>query len=160
MFSTVVPAKGVVQEESVAVDYMLECIRSLGYANSTIHLKSDQEPAIEAVNAKIIATRTAPTVPVNSPKGSSQSNGSVENAVQQVEGNVRTLRLALSENLQARISMTHPLTSWLVLHAGLCYNRFQVGHDGKTAYFRNFGKQFDKQLVQIRGIRKFQTQPH
>ena len=46
-------------------------------------LKADQEMAIADVRRQVIALRLAETVPVNSPVGESQSNGRVENAVQE-----------------------------------------------------------------------------
>ena len=63
----------------------MKCIRELGYHATPICIKSDQEPAIEAVNQQVIATRTAQALIEHSPEGSSQSNGSIENAVADIE---------------------------------------------------------------------------
>ena len=34
----------------------------------------------------------------------------------------------------------HPAIPWITEHAAVLLNRFEVGHDGKTAYERNKGK--------------------
>ncbi|MGB2167266.1 MAG: hypothetical protein ACPH3M_08550, partial [Candidatus Puniceispirillales bacterium] len=34
----------------------------------------------------------------------------------------------------------HPAIPWIVEHAAVLLNRFEVGHDGKTALERNKGK--------------------
>ena len=85
----------------------------------------------------------------NPHRGSSQSNGAVEIAVQQAETQIRALRLALEENYGASIPLDHPIMGWLCLHAGFCHNRFQIGHDGHTPYRRNKGKDFDKALLEF-----------
>ncbi len=50
-------------------------IEDMGYAGTKILLKNDQEPAILEVQQKIMAGRSAETVPKNSEVGESQSNG-------------------------------------------------------------------------------------
>ena len=53
-------------------------IEELGYGGAPVRIKSDEEPAIVDVSRAVIAKRgNAPTIPVNSPGGDSQSNGRV-----------------------------------------------------------------------------------
>ena len=52
-------------------------IEEFGYGGACVRIKSDQEPAIVDVQRAVIAQRgNAPTTPVNSPVGDSQSNTS------------------------------------------------------------------------------------
>ena len=88
MFATVVPRKGA-QETDIAVQYMLDCVAELGFTNHTIYLENDQEPAIQAVIQGVVAGLAASTLLEESPVGSSQSNGNVENAVSIVERGIR-----------------------------------------------------------------------
>ena len=81
-FSTVVPKKGI--QISVSALFLLESIELMGHSNTPISIKTDQEPAIVAVNKLVIDRRQAQTIYEESPVGSSQSNGSVENAVGKV----------------------------------------------------------------------------
>ena len=148
IFSTVVPRKGV-SETDVAVDFMLNCIAELGFANYTIYLKNDQEPAIQSVIQGVVKGRAAPTLLEESPVGSSQSNGSVENAVSQSEKGVRKLRIALENRYKRKVPLDNDVIPWLVIHQGFVYNRFQTGHDGKTPYSRIRGKMYDKALCEF-----------
>ena len=115
VFSTVVPRKGVA-ETTVAIDFMLDCIAELGFTNSTIYLKSDQEPAIVAVINGVVKGRAAPTLIEESPVGSSQSNGSAENSVSISERGVRKLRIALESRYKVKIPLDHNIIPWLVIH--------------------------------------------
>ena len=67
-------------------------IEEFGYGGAPVRIKSDQEPAIVDVQRAVIAKRgNAPTIPVNSPVGDSQSNGRVENAIKKVRNMVKTI---------------------------------------------------------------------
>ena len=76
----------------------------------------------------------------SSPVGSSQSNGLIERAIQDVEGQVRTLKLAFESHLGEKIPSDHNIIPWLVEYAAVLLNRGQVGQDGKTAYERLKGE--------------------
>ena len=71
-------------------------------------LKADQEVAIADVQRQVVAVRSGETVPMNSSVGESQSNGRVENAVQRVQGLIRTLKDALERRLNTRIRSSDP----------------------------------------------------
>ena len=76
----------------------------------------------------------------NSPVYASPSNGIVERAIQAVQGQVRVLKFAAEERLQVELAVGHAIWPWLIEHAAFLLNRGEVGHDGKTAYTRLFGK--------------------
>ena len=128
----------------------MDCIIELGYGNSKIIVKNDQEPAIKSVIDMVVQRRVnVETLLEESPKGSSQSNGASEIAVQQAQGRIRSMRLALEQNYNTKIPIDHPIIAWMCVHAGFCHNRFQMGHDGRTPYRRVKGKDFDKPLVEF-----------
>ena len=66
--------------------------------------------------------------------GESQSNGRVENAVQRVQGLIRTQKDALERRLNTRIRSSDPIFPWVVeLSEGLI-TRYVNGQTGRTAY--------------------------
>ena len=69
-----------------------------------------------------------------SPAGSSGSNGVIERAVQAIEGQVRTIKLALESRIGMEIPSDHDVVPWIVEYAATIINKGQVGADGKTAY--------------------------
>ena len=75
-----------------------------------------------------------------SPVGSSASNGVVEKAIQSVEQQVRVLESAVEGRWSVKLETRHPAIPWITEYAAVMLNRFEVGHDGKTAYERNKGK--------------------
>ena len=117
--------------------------------------KSDQENAIKSLLDNIAARRSAAskmeaaeevvvagarTIHESSPAGSSQSNGFIERAIQDEEGQIRTIKLDLESHLGTNIPSTHDIVPWLIEYAAVLLNRGQVGADGKTAYERLKGK--------------------
>ena len=65
-------------------------IEEFGYGGALVRIKSDQEPATDVQRTVIAKRGNAPTVPVISPVGDSQSNGRVENAIKKVRNMVKT----------------------------------------------------------------------
>ena len=53
----------------------------------------------------------------NSSVGDSDSNGTIERAIQDVEGQTRTLRAALEERVQERGDLDNPVVPWMVTRA-------------------------------------------
>ena len=145
VFSCVCPRKGT--ESQVAAELFLDAIYELGYRDSKILYKSDQEPALLDVINLVSTSRAAPMVPEQSPVGDSQGNGSIENAVEQVKGAIRRIKSNLESRLGKRLPLRHLAMPWLVQHACFCINRFLVGSDGKTPYMRTRGKSFEKPMV-------------
>ena len=137
--ASVVPVKGT--SGQFAAMKVLDFIKECGAAETEIILKTDQEPAIEALMADVVKTRRAAiTVLEKSPVGSSGSNGVVERGVQSVEGLIRTLLSACQERLGTRIMLEEKIVIFMAEYAAYLINRLEVGKDGKTAYERCRGK--------------------
>ena len=86
---------------------ILEDIGTTGLTD--IIFKTDNEPAIVAVRNEVKQNRSHKTVPENSIRGKSRSNGFIENANKFVAGQIRTLRSALHSNLKRVIGRDHPI---------------------------------------------------
>ena len=137
--AAVVPAKGT--SGQYAVKRVLEFIHECGAAEADVILKSDQEPAIEALVADIVKTRGGQITHVErSPVGSSGSNGVVERAIQSVEGVLRTLLSALQSRLGVKIAADEKIVIFAAEYAAYLLNRREIGKDGKTACERSKGK--------------------
>ena len=129
---------------------VLDFIKECGAAEAEIILKTDQEPAIDALMADVVKTRGAAiTVLEKSPVGSSGSNGTVERAVQAVEGLMRTLRSACEERMNIKIKPDDKLVIFMAEYASYLLNRLEVGKDGKTAYERCRGKRASVMAVEF-----------
>ena len=84
-----------------------------------------------------------------SPVGESQSNGVAERQLQAVEDLLRTMRGALMHRLQCRITATHLIFQWLVMHVASVMNRYVVGGDGRTAFQRLHGRRASSKAVEF-----------
>lgn len=154
--ATVVPMKGASVEHPVR--RTLTFLKEIGLERADVVFKSDQEPALKDLLNTIAARRTAKsktekfdkddgpadgaapgvgrTIHESSLVGTSQSNGMIERAIQDVDGQVRTLKLAFESHLVEKVQSDHNSIPWLVQNAAVLLNRWQVGQDGKTAYER------------------------
>ena len=68
------------------------------------------------------------------------SNGRVERAIQELQGLVRTMKVALEERLKQRISIMHPLAPWLIKHAATTSKHYTFRESGKTSHERIKGR--------------------
>ena len=89
------------------------------------------------------------TQPEESPVGEHQSNGDIERAVQTIEGQIRSMILALESRCKSKIRQDHPIFPWLIRHSAILINIAKVGDDGKTAYERRKGKKFLRSIPEI-----------
>ena len=73
----------------------------------------------------------------------------IENAIQQIQGQFRTMKDNLEARIGERLSETSVIVPWMVIHAARTLNRYHVGTDGKTAYRRWKGKDFKREVAEI-----------
>ena len=112
-------------------------------------MKSDQEPALVDLVKAIKEKRTGETFVEHSKVYDSQSNGTVEKAIQTVEGLTRTMKLSLEKKINKFIPSRHPLMTWLVEHVADILNKYVVGKDGRTAHERIRGKKYHGEMVEF-----------
>ena len=79
--------------------------------------------------------REAFTAMIEAPARKSQSNGKMEKACQQREGQLRTLKFALETSIGEKISDL----GWLNMWTATSLNHFQIGFEGNTAFARTTG---------------------
>ena len=78
--------------------------------------------------------------PVKNSKDDGGSNGIVEHAVQDVEGAIRGLLLALEAHLGMDIDSRERIIAFIPEYAAYLMNRLRVGEDGTIAHERLKGK--------------------
>ena len=121
------------------VDQAVCNIRRFGHQGKVL-LKTDNEPALVDLRAGVAEKLGLQAVPEFPPAHEPESNGMVENGVKQAKGMIRTLMLALEGRSEGEIPVDHPVMLWLVEHSVELITKHLVGHDGKSAYARLFGK--------------------
>ncbi len=150
VFAHAVPQKGV-DADGYAVLRLIEDIRWLGYTK--VILKADNERAIVRLlheSLKRIKTEAMEQVGQEHPPSyDSRSNGAIENAVRQVQGHLRTLKLSLEKRVEGVIPVTHETMSWMVEHVAWLLTVRLRGLDGRTAYHRVRGRNFGKRLLEF-----------
>ena len=144
-FADQVPAKG---GDAHAVKILNHNVTQvLGY--NRVVVKTDQENAIKGLVSKWKAMKTVEIIPEKSPVGDSQSNAHAENAMKQCKGSARALKIALEDKLKADIPMDHPILAWMVKRGAQQLNHYRVGEDGKTAFRRLRGRDFNGKVVEF-----------
>ena len=137
-------------EEEYATRMVLRATNFLGY--SRLILKSDQEPAIVKVLEHVRDHRGEEDTQIaleHSPAFDSRANGMAERAVQSLEGQIRTMVLALEHKLQTKIDADDCVIPWLIVYAAVLINRFHVGADNKTNLERLRGRKSKRELVEF-----------
>ena len=116
--------------------------------HSTVHLKSDNEPAMLNLQQRIANARAKHdmrTLITNSQLYEHETNGAVEQAIQAL----RNSSMVLLEQIRAKtgnaIGVTHPLFAWSFVHGSFIQNHFAV-QGGTTAYERCFGVAYSGKL--------------
>ena len=112
-------------------------------------LKTDGEPAIVALQAKIAEGRAGRTIPRHPPAYNPQANGPCEKMVQDVTAQTRTLKLALEARIKYKIPMDAPVMEWLMEHAAFILSRYTTGSDGMTSYEKLTGRKWRRALVEF-----------
>ena len=125
----------------VGVWVLKQLVRDLeDWGRRDIHIKTDGEPAMLAMQKALAVMRTDKTLPINPPEYNPQSNGAAEKAVQDVIGQARCLLLGLEARLKVNLDPGLPIVKWLLRHAAFLLTRYSVGHDGLTAWRRLTGR--------------------
>ena len=111
--------------------------------------KTDQEPAIVALRERIIESlgTKVEVISEESPVDDHQGNGEIENAIKELEKQIRVLKDSVERKMQLVIKDDHPVMAWIPQHAGFLLSRFQVAADGKTAHERLKGKAYRREMV-------------
>ena len=121
--STVVETKG--PTDMFATMCAVKMLNFFGLSDIT--LQCDPEPSLIKLAESVKSKRTERTVIRRSPRRSHQSNGGVENYQKQLQGQIRTMLVAMQEHTQYRPSADNALMRWIVRHAAWLVPRFRSG---------------------------------
>lgn len=108
----------------------------------SVVLKPDGQAALVSVTEAVKQKRLQPTRVIEPPEGDHQAIGGAEGTHSRVFGTLRAIKKDLEARLKIKIGPKHPLMPWLTRHAAWCRNKFQKGHDGKTAHERLVGRPY------------------
>ena len=122
LFAHVCPRKGA---HDAVVTRLVADLNTLGY--NRVLVRTDGEPAILDLWAKVKEQWGGELVKVESMAGDHDTNGDAEQAVQKVEDEVRTWLDATNDSIKSKIPPTHDLLAWIVEHACSVDRRTAVG---------------------------------
>ena len=151
MLSCMVPYTGVGTEWVTAL--LGRDLRNFGIAdNSTVVLKSDQEPVLidmlkDVQRWRVERNSRATTTIVHSSVHDSRSNGFVERGVRRFEQIFRTHKLDLERKVGKGVDVHLPVMAWLAEHVADMYNKSHVYEDGKTAYEKLRGRKYKGEML-------------
>ena len=118
-----VPEKGA---NEYAIKLVHDKFAEAGYGGVHVTLKSDQEPSTLNLKRVVAATRSAPTIPVETPVRQSKSNGDVERAIRTWQGQFRTMRHHLESRLKCKLDKGGAIMHWLISWAAELINKYHV----------------------------------
>ena len=72
----------------------------------------------------------------NPPAYDPHANGGAERAVAEVKSQLRAIKICLETRIRAQVNIEWSVLEWMIPHAADVINRFLMGSDGKTAYYR------------------------
>ena len=140
IFSHLLPTKGTVGS-TYPEKAVLRDLNWLGYKR--LVLKTDQENAIKALATAVKAGFPEDLTLEESPKGDShgQSNGTAANAVQRVQGQVRTMKYALEQSAGGELPKDSVIFPWMIEYAGVLHTLFsQEDSEGMTPFQKLKGR--------------------
>ena len=115
-----------------------------------ITIQGDPEPSIKQILNAVEVCRGRLGLKTTQrliEKGSHQSNGQAEKAIDNVRRSGLTLKSYLEERIQAKVEGDSHVYAWLLRHAGFLMNRFSVGPRGATSYEIMHGRKYRGKLV-------------
>ena len=133
--------------EGGEMDWLIEDIsiilKSWGHAGGTggeLIMKSDSEPAIVAVRNAVMRYHGGITIPEAPAKGGKAENCFIEEAGKTEREYVCTFLSQMEDGVDDKIPLDANIIPWIVRWAAICYSRYAVGKDRRTAYERLRGR--------------------
>ena len=133
--------------EAGSMDWLVEDIsttlKSWGHAGGTggeIIAKSDWEQALLAVRNALMKYHGGVEIPESPAKGEKAENGLIEEAGKTVREFVCASISQIEDGIDDRLELDIDIIPWIVRWAAICYSRYAVGKDGRTAYERLRGR--------------------
>ena len=136
------PAKGE-KAGNCLIEDISHTLKSWGHVGGTggeMIIKSDGEPAILAVRNALMRYHGGVMIPECPAKGEKAENGLIEEAGKTVREFVCTFISAIEYGIDDKLPLDANIIPWIVRWAAICYSRYAVGKDGRTAYERLRGR--------------------
>ena len=114
-----------------------------------ICVKSDNEPAMLAMQKAIATARADTTLPRNSPEYDPQSNGGAEKAAQDITDMTRRILIGFEARLKTKVNLKLPIVTWIIRHAAFILTRYRIGKDGHTAWTRLTGRDWNGNVAEF-----------
>ena len=129
------------------VPTMMQDLEEAGYGSCRICVRSDQENIIKNIKKELIEQRTGPTVPQESPVKESQCNGKMEKAIQNLEGQMRTLRCAIESETGVWVHPRSRMYNYMLHWACSILTRYRVTSWGRTPFQTLTGHQCSRPIA-------------
>ncbi len=101
-------------------------------------MRTDGENSVVDLWQKVKEQLSGEIVKMESSAADHSTNGGAEQAVQEIEDEVRCWLDATNDAIRGRVLLTHDLLSWIVEHAASVDRRTSVGPDGKKHQWKDF----------------------
>ena len=144
--------KGAGEEVDWLIEDAVQELKAWGYQggdDQRIIMKSDNEPAIVALREKVGRRLGGVIIPEGPARGESSSNGKIEEAGKTMRNLVKTWKDHVEYHANIKLEPHDPIILWMCRWAGMAYNRFHVGEDGKTPWERARGRKCHMDVVPI-----------
>ena len=137
--------------EDWAVNQVAEDLDTVGLRNDRIIMKSDQESAVVDMAKAVAEVRATQygTAIEHSAVGDSDSNGTIERAIQDVEQQIRVMRAALERRLNRKIKLNEPVVPWMIRHAACLITRCRIRPNGRTSYQMMKGRKSNSKMAEF-----------
>ena len=132
-----------------ALSCLVRDVEQSGY--NRLLLKGDQENSMKDI-IEAVRRERAEDIDVmkeNSAVGEHQENGSAERAVQTVQGQERSMKLALEHRYKTVVREDNPLWPWMTTHAAMLHNINSVGPTGRTPWELRRGRKFHRDIPEF-----------
>ena len=126
---------------------MLQDLEEAGYGHCRLCVRSDQENIIKSIKKGMIDQRTGETVPQESPVKESKCNGKMEKAIQNLEGQMRTLRCAIESETGVWVHPRSRMYNYMLHWACTILTRYRVARWGKTPFQTLTGHQCSRPIA-------------
>ena len=123
------------------MDWLIEDIstilKSWGHVGGTggeLIVESDGEPAMLAVSSAVMRQHGGMKIPEGPAKGEKAENGLIEEAGKTIREYVCTFLSHTEDRIYDEVPLDANIIPWIVMWAAICYSRYAVGKDRRTAY--------------------------
>ena len=103
-------------------------------------MKPDGEPPMVALGDAVMKYHGGLFIPDRPAKGVKAENGLIEEAGKTIREYVCTFTSQIEKGIGQQLPLDSCLDLWVVRWVAICYSRYAVGKDGRTAYERLRGR--------------------